>query len=849
MGRLVNVVLPSGRVVAVDEEVAKASQLSQDAGAQLGQQAANDLNAERSSGVVEGLKAAGEGALDTVSFGLYGATRAHLDPEAGRTSAIRAEERSGSRFVGELAGMALPGLGEAGVLGKAGGAAARLTAPGIARGVGELAGEVGGKWAARAAEGAILGTGGYVSSTNVTGDPLTIEAAVENAGLGAIIETGMGFAADRFEGAAWSSKIKNAKNEILQGDLETAGKGAKLFKDPPPSWNELVESHEAAKASTREFNSEVAREAKRYEDFVGNNYKLTKAISETQDVLNNVRNDVYARQGGPFGGTPERVKYNLDSSGNARQVEYTYEGGAKAKAGFEGEGQQVIKGPAGESVNAQGTPALKSMQYKVDPRQPISDATLERLKGYSQRISRILQKKAGGWKMDAGKWIPDPAAVADPAGALEDLRVLQSEIKQRYSLGSGVMKEQLPIPPRTPLPDVTGEIPKSLETFARKHAGQINEIAQQLDPASAGALSRVMKDLDLSITGDSAQDLTALHETLRGYRGKIEELTAQAEKKAAEEAKKPLMLKILNRAGRYAVSRAFDVGGAMGAITRTLAGEAAGKVMTGVEDTVLGGALLEARSGLRQRIGNLVSKYGAGAADLTRKIAPPTAFLSRSFPSGQTDPERDPRKLAINRINEIHAAAMTAPDTAFMAVQGLLGHPSDIGWKLHQHVVGALNYLVSTLPRDPGTNTMMFTSNWTPQWHEAMALAHRLEAVQDPVTAIARAIAGDSHPAATEALWAVYPSIMNELAQELSIASPSLQKLTYEQASAYSNLFRTPLTGLQQPVVVSAIQGNYMNATAPQPGPTGGAKPKQSVGRPPAVNSTVAGSSVSSLIQ
>jgi len=98
-------------------------------------------------------------------------------------------------------------------------------------------------------------------------------------------------------------------------------------------------------------------------------------------------------------------------------------------------------------------------------------------------------------------------------------------------------------------------------------------------------------------------------------------------------------------------------------------------------------------------------------------------------------------------------------------------------------------------------------------------------------------------------LWAVYPATMNELAQELSLAAPNLTGLTYAQASAYSNLFRTPLTGLQQPAVFNAIQGNYMQAqsAAPQPaGPAGGA-PKKAVGRPPAVQSPVAGSSVANL--
>jgi hypothetical protein len=298
-------------------------------------------------------------------------------------------------------------------------------------------------------------------------------------------------------------------------------------------------------------------------------------------------------------------------------------------------------------------------------------------------------------------------------------------------------------------------------------------------------------------------------------------------------------------------------------MTRTLGAEAVTKGMSMAEGAIVGyaatgdkeGALLGAtlmsgRLSLRDRVRNVVTKYGVPTASVLRKLGSPLAYLKSSFPGGVEDKEQDYRQLAVNRIHELHSAAQAAPDAAFLALQGMLGQPDDIAWKMHQHVVGTLTYLVSTLPRDPGIDTKMFGSNWKPAHHEVVALAHRLEAISDPITAITRAISGDSHPAATEALWAVYPALMNELAHEISVAAPNLQNLTYEQASAYSNLFRTPLTGLQQPVVVSTIQGNYMTAQSasapPPPGPKGGGSTNPA-GRPPKVQSQVAGSNPTAL--
>jgi hypothetical protein len=850
----------------VPEEVAQQGQLNRDTQAALGEQENARLNAERSAGIVEGAKAFVEGAADTLSFGLFGAGRELLDPEGARTMRIRAEERGGARFLGEAAALAVPGLGEAGALGRAG-RVAEYTAPGIARSVGR---SIGGR-AGQFTEGAILGTGGYISSTNITGDPLTIEAAVESATIGGLLEVGFNVAANKIEGVTWGIKRSAAEHRRIVEIAGTAKRAKEVFTDTPPSWNEFVDLHTARKKAVQDFNKEVAREAKKYNDFWQNNTKLTEAIDSAQEAVNAVRNDVYAKQGGPFAGTPETVKYRFNKAGQAETVEHVYERG-RIKYDFDGNpnARTTVTGPEGEQIpGAQGAPRVRQVIYDADGRPVISNETLEKLREYERRISRVYKIKSGGYRIDeSGRWIRDASVPPDPQRALEELRAIKQDFMGWRSKYSGIIHE-LPTPPRTPLTEIPGELPKSIEDFARKHMDQVNEIANSInDPQMATALERVMKDLDLldpTTPRSAAENLSELHRVLRDYRDKMKEFAEYEAKEKAKAEAMPGILKWIHRAARYVGGRAVDTGGAMGAFKRQVGGTAIVKGMTAVEGAVLGygatgdekgaalgAALMYGRLSLKQRIQNLIGKYGVLTAGLARKLASPMAYLATSFPSGEKDTETDPRKLAVNRAYELRAAAMAAPDAAFLAVQGMLGADGDIAWKMHQHVVGTLNYLVSTLPKDPGTDMKMFESNWTPQYHETVALAHRLEAVQDPLTAIARAIAGDSHPAATEALWAVYPSIMQELAQELSIAAPHMKNLTYEQASAYSNLFRTPLTGLQQPVVVMTIQGLYMKGpqqAAPPQGPAGGGASKKAVGRPPAVQSPVAGSNVANLTQ
>ncbi len=258
---------------------------------------------------------------------------------------------------------------------------------------------------------------------------------------------------------------------------------------------------------------------------------------------------------------------------------------------------------------------------------------------------------------------------------------------------------------------------------------------------------------------------------------------------------------------------------------------------------LLGGALLSARQGLQSRVAGIVSKYGAAAASAARSLPPIITNLGVSAIDRRTkDPAVGIQKLALNRMAEIRQLAMNAPNSSYTAVQPMMGDPSNAALKIHQKVVGAMAYLSNSLPRDPGIDTTMNGSNWLPSHEDSVALAHRIEAVFDPTQSIARALSGDAHPAAAEALNVVWPSTMSEFAGELSLNMP--KGLTYNQTNGYSTLLQTPMSGMQDPIVVNQLQGLYL----PKPSSSQAQQPSGPVGRPPAVQSEVAGSNVSKLI-
>jgi hypothetical protein len=273
--------------------------------------------------------------------------------------------------------------------------------------------------------------------------------------------------------------------------------------------------------------------------------------------------------------------------------------------------------------------------------------------------------------------------------------------------------------------------------------------------------------------------------------------------------------------------------------------------MRAAEDSVIGTSLVTAKDSLKRKIIDVVSKYAEPTGRAVDALGPVTAYLAQTFPDKRPDSETDIRKLARNRVNEISATAGAVPDAMYALVEPLLGHPSDAGWKLHNIVTFGLQQLVDQMPKDPGVSTKLNQSDWTPTHRESLALAHQLEALEAPLNALARALAGQGHPAATAMLSAVMPGMMAEAANQTMVQqAASTKAVSYSRANAFSSAFGIPASGFAQPNVILAIQGQYL------PKPQSPAPPSRSSrgasgsagGRPPAVNSSVAGSSVGGLL-
>lgn len=771
MGK-VNVVRYDGTVVSVDEDLAKAAEGSgglvrgesvgeeQQRGAKenLAKRPGAEILAGPAGSAVASILSAG----DTASFGLLGrAANAILSTDdTGKTQFQELlQEHPTATTAGSVAGVVADPFGAFAGVGT--GARALLKS----------------RVAARAVEGATFGVGSHIATTNVTGDPLTIEGTLEAAGLGSVINVGIGMLGDGLTSAGWNARKKIAENAIAADELQ---KGSKLLKEGTPQWDNFVEAYKGEQTLAKKIASDAERSQKTYNSFVNSNQKLTGVIRSAESAVNEISGR-YTPLGAPTTFTTT-------------------------------EGMEMVQG------------ALT--------RPPISAELADRLQEYRQRISEIYKLKGGGWNVDVNnKWVRDPSAPANTVAAAEKLRTLQDDLQQQFPKAAGRLKD-LPPPPLSTPPPLSAQVklPETMGGFAAMRPDTIQRLGTQLGNESSAAIEKVAADLGVATGQSSAETLAGIHARLGDYVSALAKKEAEQQTGLVAWARSAAKNAAANVVGYSAYGA---VGGLPGVALAAASRSTTRTVMGGVEDAVLGGTLAAGKKSIRDKIRDLVGKYAEPAGQAITDSGPVLSVLGNSFLTGEKDPEKDPRAQALNRAKEVLTAANVAPDASYKFVSPMMGHPADLAMKFHSAITNALGFLAMKAPKDSGLAMKMFESQWTPTWKDTLEFAHTLEAALRPMDAIRRALHGDGHPAASDTLWNIYPATMAEFAGEVAFNGPQLAAASFGKAAGFTALTRTPL-GFQNPAISLRLQGMYVQQAVkepPQSQPTG-----NPVGRPPAVN-------------
>ncbi len=920
MGKLVNIVLPDGKVVSVPEEsVARiqgmhAGKVETDQGAAA--RSVDASNKERASGLGQGVKTALEGAADALSGGIVGKVASYGDADYAAEMQNRGQNRPGARMAGELGAFLTP----TGWLGGGAKAIGEASVLGGAAGLGRAVEGVAGKAAGRIAEGAVIGVGSHVAQSNVTGDPLSIEGIAESAGIGGLLNHGMGVVADKFTKVGAKAVARQAEEAAVAEKVSRAQKAEKLFNNDSSAYSTFKSAVDSSQGVEAKFVAQGQKEAVKYAEALE-----PDAVAGTINDFEKTRNEVLTRlQKSPASAANAEAETAYQKAVQDSDKAYK----ADLKKYTQDAARHEAYGPSKAFTEDLNGISRQLKRKLTNNGKPAGPETAAQVQAYQAELSEIYKTKGAGYVKDngGGHWEDLPGATADYPAAIEKARVLRTKLNEKYSGtpwpdGKGRLVNERPAPPVRPAPpsrapqaggtwqdvelahlgrdmntslerareslrttDYAGaldhlegigarareagivdiefpkvaprptmpsgtpqgvEMPKTLKDFVQMRPETIARLQERVasDPAIASEFEKLAGEVGVS----PLDGVAGVHKQLGEYVTALDGV----ENATAKDGFTGLLRKLAKGAAVNGAGMAGYIaggGGITGAISGGLARTGVRNWMTSIESAELGAGVMAARTGLGSKVTSLVGEYGGKAGVGLSRIAPVTSYLGAQFPSGTPDPETDPRKRAVNRIRDVHNASLIAPDAMFSAVQPLLGHPADIGGKLHQQAMNALAYLSSIAPKDPGINTRMGSSAWTPSYEQTIAFASAFGAVTDPMGTVQRALQGRLHPAGVDALWQVWPAMMHELANQLMSDPARLAKLSQEETSRYSRLFRTPLSGLQKPEVVLALQGMYME-TAPQaPGGGGQHAPSgQPVGRPAAVQSQVAGSSPAAL--
>jgi hypothetical protein len=359
-----------------------------------------------------------------------------------------------------------------------------------------------------------------------------------------------------------------------------------------------------------------------------------------------------------------------------------------------------------------------------------------------------------------------------------------------------------------------------------------------------GDVEQGLSDVGLALPGRSPADVAA---GLRSYRSTLKELNTGIP--GAKTGKPPThsFLEFIKRSAAQSAARgashaARSSGG--GAVLSSLAYQSGAGIFGFLAAEVMG-----LRAAATAHIDDLVSKMAPKVAKGLKRVAPVTENLRQSIMSVDREPGRKKdqtiREAARDRSREVIQMAGSINDIAYSAVEPVMTQDPETALLLSQQMLKGFQQILAAAPRDPGGTHVGLESGWLPSETQALTFASVLEAVNSPMESLDRMLQGDGDPAAAEALWACYPSLMNEAAVRLVERLPEIQdKTDLGTRAALSTTFRVPLDGLLTQQAIAALQSQFVPSTyrdqvfgENQEAKSSLPKPSNPPGRPPAVNS------------
>lgn len=669
-----------------------------------------------------------------------------------------AEDNPTTFGLGEAAGVVLGaslgaragGSGIAGGLpGVASAAGGRATA---ALGGGRLARLAGG-----AVEGAIGGVGTAVSHASVSNDPVTIESAIADVGLGALLNAGFGALG---RGVTKTGERLGAK--IAREDAEIAAREAaeEMAEGMAPRYEALrvqVKNHAAAAAkraddgvraaervldeaaeALRDIPGKVIRSAQNAADAnlerMGVLYRHSGAGAEFSDILIRSRS---AMEKAVKAGDADAAVDLANDLGKRAAVKHMEIGG----------------------VDVPGLGPLPQAGYKVD---------VPRMSVVMEDASHAMDSAKQGVKAARGASVAAAVELPDSLGAFAKLQ--PESLAQLEMLASKN-------------PAIRRAMEDMLEEGGRQADGSLSVAVRDL-ANSVGALRRTTG------SGGGAQRASWLSRAVKGG--------------------------VRHGAGR-AADRAVG-GGFKGGIARSVVAGGAGALLGGVPGLFVAAEVSGARAAVMGRVRRAVASIAPRTGRAIQKASPALTRLMTA-PDG-TREKGTPQEIALRRFDETARNAVGAPDATFEAVRHVIPAGVDAAAGIQHKAIAITNYLASVMPKDPGTAQAQLKSFWKPSNEQIQKFASQHLAATDPLAAIDYLAEGNIDLDMATSLRQNYPALFEEFRREFMQALPSKGDMPHGQLMAYTVMLGLPMHGLQTPENIAYFQTEVHGPKSDGPEPS-----------------------------
>lgn len=365
----------------------------------------------------------------------------------------------------------------------------------------------------------------------------------------------------------------------------------------------------------------------------------------------------------------------------------------------------------------------------------------------------------------------------------------------------------------------------------------ITPAGDELDTLRASALEDIdatLRDAGLAPASMNPEDVV---NGLREYRDMLRE-SVRVTKRTGTGHKTTSLIDFFRKAASQSAARGASVAGRHvansgpgAAILSSVMYQGAGRLVG-----ALVGELSSVRAAAVSHVEQLVARVGPKGEAGLKRLAPVSEILRRPL-TGDRDgrkPDRTNREAARDRIQEAFQLAPSIPDIAYAVSEPVMEASPETALMLAKQLTTGFQHIVAAAPKVPQGTNVGLKSDWLPSEGQSLQLASVLEAVCTPMDSLDRMLQGDGDPAAANALWAVYPSLMQEAAVRLLERLPVIQdKMDFPTRTALSTAFRVPLDGLLTKESVAALQAQFVPLPRDPEAGKGSGGPG---GRPPATS-------------